>query len=82
MGMHMSVRRWSTGTVLALGFVVIAPATASADPSGTPAGTGGGCARNGAAVSTFAQAPGPYGQLAKDFTPIADDVAAFFGTYC
>ena len=82
----MSVRRWTAGAALAVGFVLLAPATASAAPPDTTPGQSGvsGCAANGAAISGAAQAlpPGAFGQMASGAAPIADENALFFGALC
>ena len=57
--------------------------SASAPPSGTPAGSGGGCKANGQAISGAAQTvPVPFGQIVSGNAPIADDNAAFFTVLC
>ena len=80
----MGVRTWSTGAVLALGLVVLAPATASAEPPATTPGQSGvsGCAANGAAISGGASGPGTFGEIVRGFAPIADENAAFFTALC
>lgn len=80
----MSVRRWSTGAVLALGLVAHAPATASADPPTTTPGHSGvsGCAENGAAISGAARGEDPFGEMVRQAAPIADENAMFFSVLC
>ncbi len=68
----MKVRDWSMGAVLAVGFLLLAPATAGAagPPTDTPAGTGGGCAANGAAISgRAASASGDFGEMVRVAAP-------------
>jgi hypothetical protein len=64
--------------------LVLLPAVASASPpSDTPAGTGGGCKKNGQTVSELARGVlFPFGQTVRGSAPIADDNAAFFGDLC
>ncbi len=84
LGDGVSVRRWATGAVLALGLVVLAPTTASAAPPDTPGQSGEqGCRENGQAVAGLAQGGGSnFGQTAAANTPIAPVNATFFGFYC
>jgi hypothetical protein len=86
LGDHVSVRSWSTGAILAMGLVILAPTTASAAPPVTTPGQSGvsGCAANGAAISGAAQAlePGAFGEMASGAAPIADENALFFGMLC
>jgi hypothetical protein len=80
----VSVRRWATGAVLALGVVVFTPATAMAEPPTTTPGQSGvsGCAENGQAISGAARGEDPFGQTVRQNAPIADENAAFFSALC
>jgi hypothetical protein len=84
LGDGVSVRRWATGAVLALGVVVFTPATASAEPPSTTPGQSGvqGCRENGQAISGAASGPGAFGQQVRGAAPIADENAAFFTALC
>jgi len=71
--------------VLAVGVVVLAPATASAEPPSTTPGQSGeqGCRENGQAVAGLAQGGGSnFGQTAAANAPIAPVNATFFDIYC
>ena len=80
----MSVRSWSTGTVLALGLVLLAPAAASAEPPEMTPGRSGeqGCRTNGQTIAGVASGPGTFGQFVRQNAPIADNNAEFFGDLC
>ena len=80
----MRIRRWASCTAIAAGLVLLAPASAYAagPPATTPAGTGGGCAANGQAISGAAMGPGAFGQIVRGAAPIADQNAAFFTALC
>jgi hypothetical protein len=67
-----------------MGLVAFAPAHASAagPPTTTPAGTGGGCAANGDAISGFAKGAVGFGSIVRDNAPIADENALFFTRFC
>lgn len=66
----------------ALLLLALPPAAAHADPTGTPAGTGGGCKANGQAVAGNAQDLQPFGGVVSQSTPIAPLNAAFFTSLC
>jgi hypothetical protein len=69
--------------VLAVGVVVLAPATASAEPPNTPGQAGvQGCRDNGQAISGAASGPGNFGEVVRANAPIADENAAFFRALC
>jgi hypothetical protein len=78
----VTARTWSAATVLAAGLLLLSPAAAHAAPSGTPAGTGGGCRENGQAIAGSAQALQPFGAVVRQETPIAPLNAMFFATLC
>ena len=84
LGDGVSVRRWATGAVLALGVVVFTPDVASAEPPTTTPGQSGeqGCRENGQAISGAASGPGAFGRTVRGAAPIADQNAAFFAALC
>ena len=79
-------RRATVGAAVGLAVVMTvgggAAAAAGGPPTGTPAGTGGGCRENGQAIATVARLVGPFGQIVRTSAPIADDNATFFATIC
>ena len=76
-------RRASALAAVGLGLVLWSgPAGAVGPPDQTPAGTGGGCAKNGQAIASGAREAGAFGATVRTFAPIADENAAFFGALC
>lgn len=77
-GGRMNVRDWSLGAVLTMGLLLVsrAPVSAAGPPTDTLAGTGGGCAANGGAISGAAGASGSFGEMVRVAASIVDEDAS------